>query len=260
MLRRTVASADTLIVMTQTWTAPTAAPRPPRRRWPVWAKVLLTFALVVVTGLALFVGAIVVSFSGGLDDVLDVRKPSQDSRSVGKARSQATARVEPLHAVVTAGFGATDTGVRVSKDDCQTGQHNWKIDDPYDLDCVLSRGSVYVLPYETGATDDAALAAALDESLQGWTPQDAYVDQDHRRWTRGGPADGAAGVQEVTITVEDGLVVGGLRPYEVGGGYTEPGEPTGITRDGRPYNVQDLRNDYPGRLVVVTTSERYFYE
>lgn len=252
---RPAAPADTLSVMTQTWTAPHRAPR---RRWPVWAKVLLTFVLVVVTGMALFVGAVVVSLSGGLDDVLDLSSPSKDSRSVGKARGKAVTRLEPLHAVVTSGLGLTDTRVRVSRDECQVGQHNWKIDDPYDLDCVLARGSVYVVPFEA---DDTTVAAALEQSLADWTPQDSYGDGGDRRWTRGGPADGAAGVQEVTITFEGSSAGSGLlQPYELGGGYTPLGAPTGITRDGQPYGLEALRSEHPGRLVVVTTSERYFYE
>ncbi len=244
--------------MTTTWTAPTAPPRTPRRRWPLWVKVLVTFVVVVVTGMALFVGAVVVSLSGGLDDVLDVSNPSKDSRSVVKARGKAATRLDPLHVAVTSGLGASDTRVRVSRDECQIGEHNWKIDDPYDLDCVLARGSVYVVPLNT---DHDALVAdverALEQQRASWTPQDSYGHPNDRRWTRGGNPEAGAATQEVTITV-----IGandGVQSYELRGGYDDNGNPEGITRDGEPYGVEALRNEHPGSLVVVTTSERYFY-
>lgn len=229
-----------------------ATPAARRRRLPLWVKVVLALAGIAVTAATVFVAAVVISFSGGIDDVLDVRKPTEDSRSVVKARTSATQDAGPLHDDVTRDL-VGDTGVRIAKDVCDVGEHNFKNDDPYDLDCVLSRGSVYAVE---GSREVEQLKAALTAELGDWTPQQpSYYGT--LRWTTGGPADGAAGVQEVTLTV---MEAGRTPGSEVGLGYTAPGEDTGVTKAGRPYPVEALRIEHPGQLVVVTTSQRYFYD
>lgn len=223
---------------------------PPRRRLPVWATVLLGAALAAALGCVLWVGALVVAFSGGLDDVLDVRKPTEDSRSVVKARERAAREVPARHEEVTAALPAS-TGVQVSEDGCRVGQHNWKVDHDYDLDCVLSAGEVYAL---SSASDVGVLEGRLAAVLAEWDsgPPSSYGVR--RQWTSGGSADGEAGVTQVTLHV---LGDGPVAPYQLGVGTGDGRD--AVTRDGRPYPLELLRAEHPGVLVVVTTSERYFY-
>jgi hypothetical protein len=232
--------------MTTTWYE-----TPPRRKLPTWAKVLITLVLVCVVGLALFVAAVVVSLSGGLDDVLDVGKPTEDSRKVEKARDRAVPTVERQHAAVVRGLPGEDTGIRVSDDACDQGQHNWKVDDDYDLDCVLSRGTVLHVQGPLGAGD---LTAAVAARLTGWVQEQPSYDLRARpRWTFGGAADGQAGVLEVALLE---VPPGEVSFYDLG----SSADPSTVTRDGRPYALDRVRQDFPGTLVVVRTSERYFYE
>ena len=226
-----------------------AAPAP-RRRLPAWAKLVLGLVVAAVLGCVLFVAAVAVSLSGGLDDVLDLRKPSEDSREVQRARERAADGADALRDELLAVVPLGDTGVRVARDDCSVGQHNWKIDDPYDLDCSLARTSVH-----TTAGDPVAEAGAvLDRLLQGWERE--ATSPTGAAWTRG--TAGTPGSQRVSVTLVD---PGPLSPSDLGAGYAAADEPSGTTRDGRPYAPERLRADHPGRqLVLVTVSEQYFYE
>ncbi|WP_199424733.1 hypothetical protein [Actinotalea solisilvae] len=174
--------------------APAPAPHPAaaevparRRRLPRWATVVIG---VVVALLALLVGAVVwflAMLSGGLDDLLGPRGPSAEDARVVEAREEhAGLLVAALEDVVA---GRT---VIASTDDssCQEGQHNWKIDDPFDLRCTQRE----VALVEGGDPDgfradmealDAALVAAgweadwssMDEVLTSyWDQRDEILD------------------------------------------------------------------------------------
>lgn len=212
-----------------TWYAAAA----PRRRVPFWAKAVLAVIAVACLGAVLFVAAVIVSFSGGLDDVLDVRKPTRDSGHVVKARTAAVAALPARLAEVTGGVPGA-TGVQLPDDGCSVGQHNWKIDDSFDLDCVASLTEVWQGGgAESGPVDAeaAAVAAAVGAQLDGrWSPApNRYGDT--ARWTTG--PEETADVLEVVVTP------------------LEPGSPLG-----RQALAAGAR--YP--LVLVRVSERYVYE
>ena len=154
-------------------------PAPPsRRRLPTWAKVLLWFAGIgtaLVVALLLFFFAMM---SGGLDNLLDFSQPSATDANVEAARDEAVPVADNLLR------GALDGPVRAAlpvtplasavETSCFAGQHNWKIDDPYDLTCRLSRveavgaGTLATFRDDMVALDEALLAAGWEgESTQG---------------------------------------------------------------------------------------------
>ena len=178
-----------------TWYAAAA----PRRRVPFWAKAVLTVVAVACLAAALFVGAVVVSFSGGLDDVLDVRKPTRDSEHVVRAGEASVAALPGRLSSVTAGLPGA-TGITFADGGCTEGQHNWKIDDSFDIDCTASLGEVVAAP---GRDTDAvggrvsAVAAAVGAGLDNrWAPAEVGYG-DEARWTTG--PEETAGVLEVVV-------------------------------------------------------------
>ena len=221
-------------------TSPTWYAVPPRTRLPWWAKALIGLVTTAVLGSALFVAAVVVSFSGGLDDVLDFRNPSPDSGSVRTARAEAVPRVAELANDLTDGAPLADSGIRVQRDVCQTGQHNWKVDDDFDLRCTASMGVVL------SGSDASAVREAVAARLGDWDRADAY-DADGR-WTQGGDPRTGEG-REVTVALVEPRP-GGLLPYQLGA-Y----DGRGITKDGKRY---DPTGD-GGWYVLVTVTEQYFY-
>jgi hypothetical protein len=221
-------------------TSPTSYAVPPRSRLPWWAKALITAVVVTALAFALFVAAVVVSFSGGLDDVLDVRNPSPDSGSVRTARAEAVPRVAELASDLADGAPLADSGIRVERDECETGQHNWKVDDDFDLRCTASTAVVL------SGNDVAAVRDAVAARLADWDRADGY-DAD-ARWTRGGDPRTGEGREVTVALVEPGPA--GLLPYQLGA-Y----DGRGITKDGERY---DPTGD-PGWYVLVTVSEQYFY-
>lgn len=218
-----------------------------RRRLPVWASVLIG----AVVGLGLlavgFVLWIAAALSGGIDDLVAFNRPQADDRTVVRAGDVAERDVEALLDDLTRGLPVTDTGVRAATRSCQTGQHNWKIDDPYDLDCSVSRSMVM-----SPSAQLALTAAAVEAQLTGWTEQTGPYDRSSsRRWTRGGDPNGEAGVQEVTVRPLGGTS-GRVTSYDLGYAAT-------VTRDGREVEPEQVLLDRDG-YIVVTVSERYFYD
>jgi len=116
--------------------------------------------------------------------------PDEDDPQVGAAREAATARLaadsELLAVAVLApglGPGAERVGRGQVLPPCSVGQHNWKIDDDYDLACDLQRIEVVAAPRRETFTSDML---ALDEALraQGWTPSPVGTMADELRdWT-----------------------------------------------------------------------------
>jgi hypothetical protein len=212
-----------------TWYAAAA----PRRRVPFWAKAVLTVAAVASLGAALFVAAVVVSFNGGLDDVLDVRKPTRDSTHVVRAGEASVAALPGRLSAVTAGVPGT-TGVTFTDGGCTEGQHNWKIDDTFDIDCTATLGEVVATPgsdTDSVAARITAVAAAVGAGLDSsWAPAEVSYG-DEARWTTG--PEETAGVLEV--------VVRELTP-------------------GTPLAEQAVAAGARYPLVVVQVTERYAYE
>lgn len=141
-------------------------------------------AALVLAGVAV-VGTFAVQFSGGWDDVLDLSKPQPGDPDVVAARlagaEAAEAEVALLSrqvvlpamagarvalpaptgpdAAPTAGQGGP--GDRSTGSYCDIGQHNWKIDDPYDLVCREVRREILAGQAPTLAADLRAIHAAL---------------------------------------------------------------------------------------------------
>lgn len=127
---------------------------PPRSRFPRWAKVVCALlALVLVpTGAAL--AWLVLAFSGGIDELLSGRVDADDERVV-QAREAAAAALDDDVASLPVGGPVL---ARTTGDDCQAGQHNWKIDDDFDLHCTAGR-AVVVAAGADRAVDEPALLA-----------------------------------------------------------------------------------------------------
>lgn len=214
--------------MTTTWyAAPTS-----RRRMPFWAKAVLTVVAVCCLGAVLFVLAVVVSFSGGLDDALDFRHPKETDKRVVQARDASVARLPGLLAEIT-GSGT----VTLSGDSCSVGQHNFKIDDDYDLDCVAAVATV--LPASPSGTDGVTAPA-------GWHEVPLHAGAGQRLWRTGS----GTGELELSVTVER---ADELYAYDLLGQAGDHATTHQV--------VQELRSSYPGTpLLVVRVSERYFSE
>ena len=115
----------------------------------------------IVGGVAAVIGGFVLwlaaSLSGGLDNLLDLSHPTADSREVRAAAASARPRNEALlQQLLPRTPYATAVG-----DDCATGQHNWMVDDPYDLHCHLSDGALIVGSPEEVARDRDTMPARL---------------------------------------------------------------------------------------------------
>jgi hypothetical protein len=193
-------------------------------------------AAVVVLLLVAFVAALAVQLSGGVDELFDRTHPTQDDPEVVAARADARRQLDAqlarlseqvvLPAVpgsrVAQSSGDIDPGFTGAGrgSDCAVGQHNWKVDDPFDLACVEVRHAVVASP----ATDVAATLAALDRALQadGWRPEAG--------------AGLAAAIEDLPA----------LAPTSPGGGTRDPGtDPTPFTPADLPrawYRSQDGRS------------------
>jgi hypothetical protein len=196
----------------------TATPPPPvRRRWPLWARLLLWTAGVVTALLgaaALWLAAV---FSGGLDNLLSLPGPSEDEARVVRAQQQAEAALrsdsDTLLRVVAPALGSVPLATG-SGSTCHEGQHNWKIDDPYDLQCHQMH--VAVVPGgDVAGFRATALSLHAQLVADGWEPGDGY---------------GASSVEDVLVEYWDLRVLEGrASPAALPGGS--------YSRDGRELTV-----------------------
>ncbi len=178
------------------------------RRILRWALGILA---VVAALVALFVANVAAQLGGGWDEVFDRSHPQPGDPAVVAAREVGARAVEAEVDRVVAVAASTLTAARVAQPaprgadavdealgaSCETGQHNWKRDDPYDLACwEVRRATLAADPGEFRA-DMAALDAALlragwlhsyDDGLLGTL---RYWDQ-YSGPTAGGPQDPAA--------------------------------------------------------------------
>jgi hypothetical protein len=141
-------------------------------------------AALVLVGAAV-VGTFAVQFSGGWDDVLDLSKPQPGdpdvvaARLVGAEAAEAEVALLSRQVVLPAMAGARvalpaptgpdaaptagqgGPGDRSTGSFCDIGQHNWKIDDPYDLVCREVRREILAGRTQNWSTDLRAIHAAL---------------------------------------------------------------------------------------------------
>lgn len=136
---------------------------PPRSRFPLWAKVTLgvLFAVLLVCGF--FVAWLVVALSGGIDDVLSGRVDADDERVVAAREAAERDLAAEAGELPSAGAAVAQS----SHDECVVGQHNWKIDEDFDLECTHARGLVLPPDDVDGFREEAT---ALHETLvaDGW--------------------------------------------------------------------------------------------
>ena len=151
-----------------TLTALPAAPAPPRI--PRWTKVTLVVLAAVLVPCGAVVMWLVISLTGGFDDFVDRYEPLPDDPHVVEAREHGEAHVAAeLDGVVPAASAALGGGSRLGQaagDECVTGQHNWKIDNDYDLYCT--HGSGVVLQGDLDRFREHALALHATLEQDGW--------------------------------------------------------------------------------------------
>ena len=161
---RAVATAD---AVRMTLTALPAQPAPPRM--PLWTKVTLVVLAAVLVPSGALVMWFLVAFSGGLDDLIG-STPEPDDARVVEAREHGEQHVsgelaDVVPAASAALGGSTQLG-QATGDECVVGQHNWKIDDDFDLYCTHGRGVVLRGDPARFREDALALHAAL--VADGW--------------------------------------------------------------------------------------------
>lgn len=236
----------------------TTCPRA-RRPLPAWAKALLwTSGVLTVSTVAVVLWLLSV-LSGGLDDLL-ASGPARNDPQVEQARTAAAPVVASAAADLTTALPLRGTGLRADADQCETGQHNWKIDDDWDLDCSLVRTDVLV----ADRADLTAFAARVDAQLvdAGWTPVTSLVEGLRGRtpealYTRGGTLEQrAAGVTTLSLRLAERPASGDFSSYDVGlGGFDAD-----VTLDGRRADPEQAAATVEAPAVlVVTTSSRYYF-
>ena len=159
-------------------TLPKSPPRSPRATPHVDWRTPLVVITVVVGGVfvlgAAFVLYVWVGLSGGWDDAFRFDRPTEADPAVQAAREEVESRLVEESAGRVAevvrpalGPGATRAGWVVLRLPCDEGQHNWKIDDDFDLACQLEVMEVVTLDDRAGFR---AEMVALDEALrsEGW--------------------------------------------------------------------------------------------
>jgi hypothetical protein len=146
----------------------------PRRGLRWWQALLLAVAGLVVLFL-IYAGLAFASLVGAFDS-LGGDPPREGDPEVVAARQASAASLRQEAALVTQsavlpslpeGSAVLAQGEVVPP--CQEGQHNWKIDDDFDLACSQSRREVVTVPDQVSfRADMVRLDAALRD--QGWRP------------------------------------------------------------------------------------------
>ena len=156
-----------------------------------WVLGVLGAIFLVIVGILV---TFAVQLSGGWDDVLDRTHPRPGDPEVVAAREVAAAEVDAeVVRVIDEVVTPTLSGGRVAQapevgtamaplpnadvqpdaqgSSCIVGQHNWKIDDGFDLACTEIRGGVVAAQQQPFVDDMLALDAAL--AADGYTPAGA---------------------------------------------------------------------------------------
>ncbi len=242
-------------------------------------------ALLVAFGV--FVLWLAASLSGGLDDMFSGGGPAPDAPEVVAAGNRAADSLESdgrrlgRVAVPALPAGAAVVGSTASAPDCRVGQHNFKIDDSFDLTCRRNHRTVVAVPSPAGSLP--AGMAALDAQLRaaGWASQQPMTmdrvlteywapvggqerpdgtgtrrygvgDLPPAGYIRSGGADGDPSTRTLSVSwLDTGSVETDLTGY---------GDGTTVTRAGRPATAAEVLAAVPagGYAVVLTESVEYF--
>ena len=139
-----------------------------------WKVVILVLAGVVVLFL-IYAGLAFASLVGAFDS-LRGDPPREGDPEVVAARQESAAALQQEASLVTQSAvlpGLPQGSALLAQGQvappCQEGQHNWKINDSYDLACSQSRREVVAVPEQSSFRADMV---RLDESLRGagWQP------------------------------------------------------------------------------------------
>ena len=223
-------------------------------------KVVGTALGVAVAGCVLVFGWVVASFSGGIDDLLDADKPQQGDPEVVAAEESAyddvEAETERTVATLSDAVQLRTIGGGLARRPCDVGQHNFKIDDDYDLSCSLTgvrvlAGAATPATAETVRALDRGLTAAgwrrvgpagveADLPGAGWVdvPPLRYVRSEEKSW-------------QLVVDQARGSSIG----YEL-----DRGSGVELEDDGRGVALEELIAQTPpqGYGVVVMVSLEYF--
>lgn len=210
--------------------------------------------------------------SGGVDQILEGDPPRPDDAEVVEARTatQAWFAIDASRVaddVVAPGLGqeAALLGTGDQAAPCEVGEHDWKVDDDFDLICRLESVRVLAVPSRDGrGAGREAVEAAL--RADGW--RSMWVS-DHA----GAPGRWTKRVDERLLTLEAAWITPRAKGWELGyqwdpdlalvRGLGQPREQTAL-RDaqGRVVDPEALVRQVPrsGYAVVLNQSVEYFRE
>jgi hypothetical protein len=252
----------------------------PRRGLRWWQVLLLAAAGLLVLFLVL-AGLALLSIFGVLDS-LGGDPPREGDPEVVAARQESGAALEQEAALVTQsvvlpslppGSQLLARGEVVPP--CQVGQHNWKINDDFDLACSQSRREVVAAPDQASFRADMM---DLDEALraQGWRPAfqpipdvlTGYWDKlAGEQWTNGTTGDvysmadmPPAGYTKQVVGRPRSLAVSWVEHGSRSTALTDFVTSSRFTADGHEATPESITESVPvdGYAVVVSVGEEYF--
>lgn len=130
-------------------------------------KILIGTAVVLVLAVGAPLAWVAISFSGGVDEIF---RRSIDPRGdrVQTARRAAQAQVlEGTDRLLMTADLRLQAGRRRTLDACERGEHNFKIDDDFDLSCAMASRTSVVVPFDERDSARGRLEAAARTA--GWT-------------------------------------------------------------------------------------------
>jgi len=145
-------------------------------------RIMLAGIAATLTILVVSVGLVYASImNGGLDNLFARDRPQESDPEVVAARGEASETVVAEGTALAAQVGSLLGGSSQHlawgevSEPCRVGQHNWKINDSFDLSCTLDRLEVVSVPDQRTFR---AQMMALDASLRsdGWLAQYQGID------------------------------------------------------------------------------------
>ena len=136
---------------------------------PTWLRWILGISGGLIVLGVLFTILLVASLSGGFDNLLDIRRPSADDDRVVRAGEEATDELSGIAQRLVPTVVGPDAAPRGTSTghECDEGQHNWKIDDDYDLRCTARHISAFTVLEGSLSAQVDAMHRALTQD--GWS-------------------------------------------------------------------------------------------